>query len=545
MAETVLGRVPSRRITLTDQTGELCRDATRAAVRRYRTAYRRADREMLLIRLRRWLSLCLAALSHTAVPIRTVAAALVYAGAGFSARARHASGGRSFHLEKPETTARKKHNHVRVNTALAFLAAGCLIFAASIYRIGLEVILDGESIGYVSSQSVVDASLANVSLRAGEVLGRPFTVSPDIIYRFSVVNRNSIYDSEGVEAGLLNSIPDIDRLCVLTVDGVAVAASWTPDELGGVLDAVLDQYPENGQTEFCQDVSVKSQLASVSLLRDSDELFAELTRTVREEINVTMGEGDTVSSIAAEHGLSVEALLSLNPGFDPDSPTEGQVLLVQKAKPFLSVSYSEQISYLQAIPYQTENVDDPNLWKGETKVVTPGVEGEELIMARQTSIDGYAPDTEITGSFIVTKPVTEVIANGTKTRDATGIFIRPYYGKISSTFGGRKIFGSYSFHYGVDFAGPIGDPVVASDGGVVVFAGTKSGYGLCVIIDHQNGYQTIYGHCSKLLVKKGDRVGQGEQIAKVGNTGRSTGPHVHFEIQVNGVAKNPMNYLKR
>jgi murein DD-endopeptidase MepM/ murein hydrolase activator NlpD len=78
----------------------------------------------------------------------------------------------------------------------------------------------------------------------------------------------------------------------------------------------------------------------------------------------------------------------------------------------------------------------------------------------------------------------------------------------------------------------------------VLFAGARSGYGKCVVISHGKGITTLYGHCSKLLVREGQKVAQGELIAKVGNTGNSTGPHLHFEVRVNGSPRNPWDYIK-
>jgi murein DD-endopeptidase MepM/ murein hydrolase activator NlpD len=98
-------------------------------------------------------------------------------------------------------------------------------------------------------------------------------------------------------------------------------------------------------------------------------------------------------------------------------------------------------------------------------------------------------------------------------------------------------------HYGNDFKGNTGDPIFASDGGVVEFTGSRGNYGLLVIINHGNGYKTYYSHCSKILVEVGQKVGQGEHIANIGRTGNAVGPHLHFEIQYKGVARNPFNYL--
>ena len=98
-------------------------------------------------------------------------------------------------------------------------------------------------------------------------------------------------------------------------------------------------------------------------------------------------------------------------------------------------------------------------------------------------------------------------------------------------------------HEGVDFGVSTGTPVHASDGGTVKVAGWYYAYGLAVVIDHGGGYTTLYGHNSSLLVHVGDRVFQGQIIARSGSTGRSTGPHVHFEIRKNGSAQNPLNYI--
>jgi hypothetical protein len=475
----------------------ICREASRLTARRYRLACRRAGRERFATRLSKGASGLLSALSWTAVPLRAAATALVYISAGCAARLRHASRGESFVLERSETAVRRKHSHARVNTALAFVAAGVLIFAASIYRVGLEVILDGESIGYVSSQSVVEESLSAVSLRAGDILGRPFTISPDIVYQFSIVNKNKIYDSEGVEAGLLSSIPDIDRLSVLLIDGQPVGASWSPSDIHAVLREYLSRYSSDGQVSFVQDVSIQSQLAPVSLLRTPDEMLYTLTRPER------------------------------------------------AGKPLLSVQVDEQDSEMRTVPYDIEYVDDPTLWLGETKILQHGVDGEALVMMTLTSIDGRAPEVDVTGSIPVIEPVTEVVAVGTRTRDSTGTFIRPHNGQITSRFGMRTLYGKREMHYGVDFRGPRGDPILSSDGGTVIFAGTRPGYGLSIIIDHHNGYKTVYGHCSKLHVKEGDKVGQGEHIANIGSTGRSTGNHLHFEVQVNGVPKNPLDFVDK
>ncbi len=116
---------------------------------------------------------------------------------------------------------------------------------------------------------------------------------------------------------------------------------------------------------------------------------------------------------------------------------------------------------------------------------------------------------------------------------------------ITSEFGLRRhpLTGRIQPHKGVDFSASIGTPIYSSADGVVVFNGRKSGFGLVVIIDHGYGYKTAYAHSSLILVEEGQKVKRGDMIARVGNTGRSTGPHLHYEVWVNGEEDNPMKYI--
>ena len=135
-------------------------------------------------------------------------------------------------------------------------------------------------------------------------------------------------------------------------------------------------------------------------------------------------------------------------------------------------------------------------------------------------------------------PVPKIVERGTQTPPT---YIKPITGgTMTSTFKWRW----GRMHKGIDWAVPKGTAVRASCGGTVVSAGWSGGYGNCITIRHPDGKMTRYGHLSKILVSAGQKVDQNQKIALSGNTGRSTGPHVHFEILVNGTQVNPLKYLQ-
>ena len=162
--------------------------------------------------------------------------------------------------------------------------------------------------------------------------------------------------------------------------------------------------------------------------------------------------------------------------------------------------------------------------------------------AKQAQID------EITSQYNeINKQILELAKQGLDTEYIGGVLAWPVpgYTKISSNYGMRvhPITGQYKLHTGVDISAPMGANFVAANDGIVTKAGYNTAYGNMVIIDHGGGISTLYAHGSEILVTVGQTVTRNEPILKVGSTGYSTGPHAHFEVRINGVVTNPIEYI--
>lgn len=179
------------------------------------------------------------------------------------------------------------------------------------------------------------------------------------------------------------------------------------------------------------------------------------------------------------------------------------------------------------------------------------IESKEMASKEDAVAKLYVEPKKVTVASNKSSNTTSKTSSGTvntaqnisSTKVSLGVSLtKPVSGIISSRFGVRSSIRS-SAHTGLDIATSTGTPITAAASGTVTFSGWKGSYGYLLVITHSNGVQTYYGHCSKLYVSAGQSVSQGQTIAAVGSTGNSTGPHLHFEIRVNGVAYNPQNYL--
>ncbi len=300
--------------------------------------------------------------------------------------------------------------------------------------------------------------------------------------------------------------------------------------------------------EFKENVEVKEEYVLTEELMNLGYLAETLYSTKTAEVTYEVKKGDTWSQIANNNGLTSAELLALNPGYNIDKLQIGEVLTLSASVPYLTMTVVQRERYIDEVNFDIEYTDTNTLYKGDYKVTSPGVYGAADVVANVTYVNGEETERTVLSSVTLKEPVTEQRLQGTKERPTwlpTGTFRWPVTGRITSRFGSRSSPGGIGStnHKGIDIAAPRGTPVYAADGGTVTYAGWMSGYGYLVRINHGNGYETYYGHNSSLTVSVGQHVYKGQQIARVGSTGNSTGNHCHFEVRYNGVAKNPLNYL--
>ena len=240
-----------------------------------------------------------------------------------------------------------------------------------------------------------------------------------------------------------------------------------------------------------------------------------------------MDHDTTVSSIVALNGLSSADQMI----------RDGQELIIAVPEPEL------QLRLTMGEVYEEDYTAEPVIIKNDSWYTTEEVVHEEGTVGHRERNDivvyqnGMEISREMVHENIITESKAAVIEQGTVIPPT---YIKPLAGgRFTSGFGRRW----GRMHKGTDWACPVGTTVYASCAGTVIQASYSGGYGNCVVISHADGRTTRYAHNSKLLVKTGQHVEQGEAVALSGNTGRSTGPHVHFELYVNGAAVDPLDYI--
>ena len=340
------------------------------------------------------------------------------------------------------------------------------------------------------------------------------------------------------------------------LNGVFQGAVPDNAPIAEALDGLLDKYRvahPNAEISFRDNLeySTAGLYLSGSII-DTDWLVSQLTRVKTGAGYYIAEEGDTIDLICDRTGLSRHQIELMNPEYDGSPVYEGQRIKIRDEVPFLSVNVSVTEEYDTEVAYQTEYYSDDSLYNGVSRITTEGAPGVNHLTATVTYVNNIETSRRVTNAKVVSTPVTERIALGTKvppeqysTEDAGyGKFIWPMEVGKSHISEYTYWDGGYAGHVGIDIVAYYGAPIYAGASGTVTHSGWNYGYGNCVIIDHGNGYQTLYGHCSELLVSVGEKVIQGQVIAKEGATGMVSGAHMHFEVRMGNVKLNPVNYLE-
>lgn len=334
------------------------------------------------------------------------------------------------------------------------------------------------------------------------------------------------------------------------VNGKKIGAVQDRKTAEQALKDVADKYTKQGDNtevesvRFLEKVDIKTANTDLEDLHSEEEMVDLLCTSGEKETVHKVVAGDTLHSIAKKYDVWEDQLLEDNKGINSKKLEVGSNIIVKQQAPVLTYEVVEKITYDKVIEHKVEEQKSADIYEGMTETQQAGADGLSEITARVTLQNGKKVVEEDLVTTVKEEPVTEVVLVGTKERPPTvgsGKYIWPLKDSFTQTSGFGSRWGRQ--HKGIDLAVSVGTTVYAADGGTVVEAQYSGSYGNVVMIDHQNGQETRYAHNSKLLVKKGDKVYQGQPIAKSGNTGRSTGPHVHFEIRFNGEPRNPLNYL--
>jgi len=416
-----------------------------------------------------------------------------------------------------------------------------------------EYSYNGKALGVVKTKEEVYKTIDAIGNKLGTTLHARVEIDKDDDITFREVHGLSLkLDSKDEVLNNLTYMQDIKVMAsAIYKDGDLIAILQNVDMARDVLEKIKDNFTQQKENEnrvfdeiaFAENVEIRDISVNLGDIENQgDVLKYMLTGAVEKKIH-TVQSGETFSGIAKKYGLKQSELEAMNPGIVPAKLKIGQQITLNRDAPVLTVQTTEVVTYTENIPFETEYEESSSMYEGETSTKRKGVYGTQEVVAKVKRNNGEEISREVLSTKKLTDPVSQIVVKGTKKappRQGTGTWAYPIKNyRISSKYGWRW----GRMHNGVDFAASKGTKIYATDGGTVTFAGYKGSFGYMVIINHGGNYESYYAHCSKLLVKKGDKVFQGQNIALVGNTGNSTGPHLHFEIRYLGNPKNPFNYI--
>ncbi len=417
------------------------------------------------------------------------------------------------------------------------------------FAIGVEY--NGQHIGYIQDESVFQETEAKIQSRlVYQSDDQELSYHPR--FTLAIVPTGTLMTSAELTDTIISaSGTDVVEATGLVIDGKFVGAVKDISAVKEHLDSKLAaaKQSETDRVEFTKTVEMEEGLYFKSNVVSEEDLIALIDSNTQVDRYYTVQEGDAPLSIAEKNDVTLNELVALNPDILTNCPV-GRSVLINKSESYLPVKRIVTITYEETISYSTEYIDTSSLYKGQKQTKTSGQNGTRSITADVSYVDGVEIGREILSSEVTAQPVNEVILRGTASLPTTSGGGNPSkYGLIWPTSGsGRYIsspYGGSRNHKAIDicyYGGAYGKTIVAAHSGTVTYAGWKPSYGYVVFIQ-SGSVTTVYAHCSKLAVSTGQTVTQGQYIANIGSTGYSTGPHLHFEVRINGSHVNPARYL--
>jgi murein DD-endopeptidase MepM/ murein hydrolase activator NlpD len=427
-----------------------------------------------------------------------------------------------------------------------------------------DVYLGGTYIGNVADKDVVNKIIAK------KTNDTDFTIGQQVEYIPTQVFPSSTNDKKTVKT--IKSIFQLQtEAAAIIIDGEPVVYVDNQDTAEEVMKKLIHQYvPEDQLTELKERKASansslpalkenESRLLDVRLTKNVsfavDNIVPEKIITAEEAVTLlqkgtlikeeyVIQEGDVLETIAQDHDLEMADILAANPGLTQDTLLKiGAKINITVPKPFIEVIVDKEVNKQEEISYKNKVEKDSSLLKGKTKVKQEGKNGSRSVTYKISEQNGVTVKKDEVNETILQEPIDHIVIKGTKVIPSRGegTFAWPAVGGyISSKQGPRW----GRMHKGIDIARPSNRTIKAADNGVVVSAGWGGGYGNRIIIDHKNGFRTLYGHMSSLKVSVGQTVSKGTSIGVMGSTGNSTGVHLHFEVYKNGSLVNPLTYLR-
>lgn len=432
-----------------------------------------------------------------------------------------------------------------------------LVAYATDINYAVKLTVNGQFIGYIENEQVFYDAETELKKKMN-YLGSNTDIEFIPEYSIEKIGNIGTLTKYQVSDNILkNSGIEVDFGYGLYINDIFYGAVSDNTEIKKVLNGMLEKYQEqypSAEVSFVDDIRYLDTMGlylADSFKRSSD-LVRILTSKTASESYYTIEDGDSHLLICDKLDMSMAEMEILNPGFEQMELYGGEKLVKRMEIPFISVAVTLKENYNVDVDYTSNYHNDSSLYIGTSRVTKEGTKGVNNVTANVKYVNGMELSRVVINSRVVTAPIPEEIAIGTKPPPegeyssetaGYGKFIWPVNGGYVSEL--TEWDGGYSGHRGVDIAAPYGTSIYAGASGTVTFTSNwYYGYGMCVIIQHDNGLSTLYAHCSSIFVQTGQQVTQGECIAAVGATGKATGNHLHFEVR-NGYEKyNPVDYIE-